>query len=93
MGGWDANNADLDGDGDTDGNDTALIGDGQKRWDSFVDYFDIMLPDESDLATFDNDGFQKKSIYFDKDCHKVGPLGGTGGQNFGILAKYPVLVK
>jgi hypothetical protein len=35
----------------------------------------------------------KKSMYFHPDCTPHIPAGRTGGENFGILAKIPVLVK
>jgi hypothetical protein len=37
--------------------------------------------------------YQKKSIYFVPDCHHQTPRGRTGGENFGILAKIPVLAR
>jgi hypothetical protein len=32
-------------------------------------------------------------MYFKPNCDPHIPMGGTGGENFGILAKIPVLVK
>lgn len=60
---------------------------GMARWDCFVRHFNLKNADGSD-ATFD-----KKSMYFVPDCnpHELG--GHTGGDNFGVLAKYPVLVE
>jgi hypothetical protein len=61
--------------------------DGQVRWNSFVRYFNLR-----DL----NGAFapyQKKAVYFVPDCHHQEPRGRTGGENFGILAKIPVLAK
>ena len=61
--------------------------DGQVRWNSFVRYFNLR----------DLDGvfapYQKKAVYFLPDCHHQEPRGRTGGENFGILAKIPVLAK
>jgi len=37
--------------------------------------------------------YQGKTVYFLPACEEVVPMGTTGGQNFGILAKDPVLVK
>jgi len=36
--------------------------------------------------------YQKKAIYFKPECVAHDPAGRTGGVNFGILAKIPVLV-
>jgi len=36
--------------------------------------------------------YNQKSIYFRPNCEPHEPAGGTGGQNFGILAQIPVLV-
>jgi hypothetical protein len=35
----------------------------------------------------------KKCIYFLPDCNPHIPTGISGGENFGVLAKIPVLVK
>jgi len=66
---------------------------GQVRWDSFVGAFGLKTS-ESDLpATVANDGFKKKSIYFLPNClYNSPPAGTSGGTNFGIQAKIPVLV-
>ena len=37
--------------------------------------------------------WEKKALYFLPDCSPQIPSGGTGGQNFGIMARYPKLVK
>jgi len=60
---------------------------GQVRWNSFVQSFNLQKLDGG-LAPY-----QKKTIYFKPDCHHHRPKGRTGGENFGILAKIPVLVK
>jgi len=61
---------------------------GKDCWESFVSTFNLRDVSNDDLA-----GYGKKSIYFLPDCtpHDLG--GGTGGKNFGILAKVPVLVR
>ncbi|MEJ2098669.1 MAG: pilus assembly protein TadG-related protein [Desulfobacterales bacterium] len=60
---------------------------GMGRWYSFTSTFGLRNYDGklADLA--------KKSIYYtaDCDCEKTGR--GGGGPNFGVLAKYPVLVE
>jgi len=74
--------------------------DGTVRWDSFVTHFNLRTSDDK-LATYeyiDDDGdtesgYTKKTLYFLPDCtfHKL--KGNTGGKNFGVLARIPVLVK
>jgi Flp pilus assembly protein TadG len=61
--------------------------DGQQRWSSFVQYFSLQNVDGSPAP------YQKKAIYFKPDCQPHIPSGRSGGENFGILAKIPVLVK
>jgi Flp pilus assembly protein TadG len=61
--------------------------DGSARWDSFVSHFNLKNVDETPAP------YAKKSIYFLPDCSPHEPRGGTGGENFGILAKIPVLVE
>ncbi len=61
--------------------------DGKVRWASFVKSFGLKNLDNNPAP------YEKKSIYFLPDCQTHSPTGRTGGENFGILAKYPVLVK
>ncbi len=61
-------------------------------WNSFVQYFNLTLPDGR-LATYENNGCMLKTIYFEPDCSEQIPTGTTGGGQFGILADIPVLVK
>jgi hypothetical protein len=60
---------------------------GEARWASFVAHFNLRNVDEQPAP------FAKKSIYFLPDCTPHEPAGGSGGENFGVLAKIPVLVK
>ena len=60
--------------------------DGQARWTAFVTHFNLQNADGTAAP------YAKKSIYFLPDCDVHIPAGGTGGRNFGILAKIPVLV-
>ena len=60
--------------------------DGQVRWQSFVEHFKLKNVD--DLYA----DYAKKSIYFLPTCEPQEPAGLSGGENFGILAKIPVLV-
>lgn len=79
MDGWDwsSQESDVNGDGSIDGKD---------RWASFVDHFHLKNVDDSDAP------YAKKSIYFKPSCNVAIPSGGTGGENLGVLAKFPVLV-
>jgi hypothetical protein len=76
------------------GADLAAITDfatnGVARWNSFVSNFNLQ-----NLAEGGGTGpapYNKKSIYFLPDCTPHEPAGTSGGENFGILAKIPVLV-
>ena len=64
---------------------------GAVRWDSFVDHFNLRNDDGTPTGT--EAPYAKKSIYFLPDCTLHEPKGGSGGENFGILAKIPVLVQ
>jgi hypothetical protein len=60
---------------------------GQIRWNDFVTHFN--LEDVGGAPAT----YQKKTIYFLPDCDVHVPAGGSGGENFGILARIPVLVQ
>jgi len=59
---------------------------GQVRWASFVHHFNLLNAD-GNFATFG-----KKSLYFLPDCEPHELVGNTQGENFGVLARIPVLV-
>ena len=61
--------------------------DGAVRWGFFVDHFSLQNADGTPAP------YVKKSIYFLPDCTPHDPIGISGGENFGILAKIPVLVQ
>ena len=61
--------------------------DGSVRWNDFVSVFNLQNVDGSPAP------YASKSIYFLPDCTAHEPRGVSGGENFGILAKIPVLVK
>lgn len=61
--------------------------DGEARWNDFVTEFNLQNADGTPAP------YAKKSIYFLPDCTPHEPAGGTGGENFGILAKIPKLVE
>lgn len=60
---------------------------GQQCWQQFRDHFNLR-----DVSTNEPLTYEDKTIYFMPDCTPHDPMGTTGGQNFGILAKIPVLV-
>jgi hypothetical protein len=61
--------------------------DGEVRWTSFVLNFNLQRLNGSPAS------YRRKSIYFLPDCNHHQPKGRTGGENFGIMAKIPVLVR
>lgn len=67
---------------------------GQARWKSFVAAFNLRGP-EGELLTETGEtdlGYMGSTIYFLPDCKMHELKGKTGGENFGVLAKIPVLV-
>lgn len=65
---------------------------GITRWNEFVTEFKIMTSETNQFATYENGGFKQKSIYFMPACKYNEGAGTTGGHNFGIRAKIPVIV-
>jgi len=61
---------------------------GATCWNEFTAYFGLQ-----DWGGNPVGPPQHKSMYFHPDCTPHIPAGRTGGENFGILAKIPVLVK
>lgn len=61
---------------------------GKECWDSFVNEFQLR-----DVLNASPAIYEDKTIYFLPSCQKHEPTGRTGGKNFGVLAKIPVLVK
>ena len=66
----------------------SCTGSGLECWNSFVDYFNL-----KDILNNTDAFYEDKTLYFHPDCNAHEPTGVTGGKNFGILAKIPVLVK
>jgi len=60
---------------------------GMARWDCFVNHFQLKNADDGYAP------LAKKSMYFMPDCTPHEPIGVTGGNNFGVLARIPVLVQ
>jgi hypothetical protein len=82
-----------DGEGgidDWDGSDLTDADEGVQRWNDFVTHFNITT-DGTTLATWENDGYVQKTVYFEPSCEPL-QLGGTGGANYGARAAVPVLV-
>lgn len=84
-----------DSEGVSPGTWTSTSTSGAERWDSFVDTFNLQKPN-GDLAYWSSEpqvtGWRQKTIYFLPSCSFHEPKGQTGGENFGILARIPVLV-
>ena len=57
-------------------------------WNSFVTHFNL-----EDVLNNSSAFYEDKTIYFLPRCEPNIPRGVTGGENFGILAKIPVLVR
>ena len=55
-------------------------------WNSFVTHFNLQTFAGAPAP------YMKKCIYFLPDCTPHAPAGVTGGKNYGVLAKIPVLV-
>jgi hypothetical protein len=64
---------------------------GKMNWVDFADHFNLQNVGSTEKDPIPAP-YAKKSIYFLPSCIKHPPEGGTGGTNFGILAKIPVLV-
>jgi hypothetical protein len=62
--------------------------DGQQCWNEFVKEFQL-----KDVLNESPAFYEDKTMYFVPDCKAHIPAGTTGGENFGILARIPVLVK
>jgi Flp pilus assembly protein TadG len=68
--------------------DPAVVG-AQTCWDRFLSSFHLPgAPTPPNHATY-----PARTIYYLPDCTIHAPKGKTGGQNFGILARIPVLVQ
>jgi hypothetical protein len=84
MGNWTGQGANGDP-GYSDG--TRCTGTGPQCWQKFAEYFRLKQNLSNDPAIY-----QDKTLYFLPDCAPQKPAGLTGGRNFGVLAKIPVLV-
>jgi len=60
--------------------------DGEIRWNSFISHFNLKNVDDQPAPYAD------MAIYFLPDCTPHKGAGGTGGKNYGLQAKIPVIV-
>ncbi|MFC1610194.1 TadG family pilus assembly protein [Myxococcota bacterium] len=60
---------------------------GLARWDNFTAHFNLQDMDGNPAP------YLSKTLYFAPDCSPHAPAGTTAGENFGVLAKIPVLVQ
>ena len=75
------------------GNTYPCVGTPQQCWASFVQHFQIQDLMNGLPAGDPMDFYQNKTMYYKPDCTPHETTGITGGENFGVLAKVPVLVK
>jgi hypothetical protein len=64
----------------------------QEAWQEFTDAFQLHTADDTSVGDLTASDVQK-TMFFRPDCSYHEPVGGTGGYNFGVLARIPVLVQ
>lgn len=64
----------------------------QQCWQDFSTRFSLQTWNDTSVGTLDPSDIQR-TMYFQPSCEFQEPTGVTGGENFGILAKIPVLVQ
>ena len=64
----------------------------QECWDEFADTFNLHTADDTSVGDLTSKR-HSKDILFRPDCDAHEPKGTTGGENFGVLARIPVLVQ
>ncbi len=62
-------------------------------WEEFVKYYGLVQAKLNPETGTYNAEYHAKSIYFLPHCEPHVPIGVTGGENFGMLAEIPVLVR
>jgi hypothetical protein len=62
-------------------------------WNKFATHYNLLQANPDPLTGSSTAQYHAKSIYFLPDCDPHVPIGITGGENFGILAEIPVLVR
>jgi hypothetical protein len=60
-------------------------------WHDFIAHYGLVNYAGASISTMKRSDWSK-TMYFFPDCTPHDRAGGTGGQNFGVLAKIPVLV-
>lgn len=65
---------------------------GLQNWESFVNHFNLEISPGQSAYDADDHGYYQKTIYALPSCEKSEIKGPTGGPNYGVLAKIPVLV-
>jgi Flp pilus assembly protein TadG len=64
----------------------------QQCWQEFSSAFNLHTADGTSVGTLTPSDLQK-TMFFLPDCEPHEPRGVTGGENFGVLARIPVLVE
>jgi hypothetical protein len=64
----------------------------QQCWQEFASEFNLQTADETSVGDLTPSDLQK-TMFFLPDCEPHEPKGVSGGQNFGVLARIPVLVE
>ncbi len=64
----------------------------QQCWQQFSNHFNLKTANGTLVSSLTHSDIQK-TIFFLPSCEPHEPKGSTGGENFGILAKIPVLVQ
>jgi Flp pilus assembly protein TadG len=64
----------------------------QACWGEFANTFNLHTADGTSVGDLSASDIQK-TMFFRPDCEAHEPRGTTGGQNFGVLARIPVLVQ
>ena len=64
----------------------------QACWQEFAATFNLQTPDGTSVGDLTHSDVQK-TIFYLPSCEPHEPSGTTGGENYGVLAKIPVLVK
>jgi hypothetical protein len=62
-------------------------------WNKFATHYNLLQANPDPVTGSSIAQYHAKSIYFLPDCDPHVPIGITGGENFGILAEIPVLVR
>jgi hypothetical protein len=72
--------------------DTMTEAQRQEAWQEFTERFELFTADDTSVGDLSASDIQK-TMFFRPDCGYHEPIGGTGGFNFGVLARIPVLVQ